>query len=154
MKIEQNKTQYNLGRQTAPISALPSANVSKYEFLTGKGILPERNLLEKAAALKRFEYSPLGKELKKQASVGEKCYQSFAKVFNHDEKEEPVKIKKEESLTTDESNLVYNHKFSYKNKIHEYKNIEKYVNESLTERCEIIWFCFIDKKKFEKSPEK
>ena len=134
MKIEQNKTQYNLGRQTAPISALPSANVSKYEFLTGKGILSERNLLEKAAALKRFEYSPLGKELKKQTSVGEKCYQSFAKVFNHDEKEEPVKIKKEESLTTDESNLVYNSKFSYKNKIHEYKNIEKYVNESLTER--------------------
>ena len=84
MKIEQNKTQYNLGRQTAPISALPSGNVSKYEFLTGKSILSERDLLEKAAALKSFEYSPLGKELKKQTSVAEKYCQSFAKVFNHD----------------------------------------------------------------------
>ena len=32
-KIEQNKAQYNLGRQTAKISALSSGNVSKYEFL-------------------------------------------------------------------------------------------------------------------------
>ena len=34
-KIEQNKAQYNLDRQTATISALSSRNVSKYEFLTG-----------------------------------------------------------------------------------------------------------------------
>ena len=32
-KIEQNKAQYNLDWQTAKISALPSANVSKYEIL-------------------------------------------------------------------------------------------------------------------------
>ena len=31
-KIEQNKAQYNLDRQTATISALPSGNVGKYEF--------------------------------------------------------------------------------------------------------------------------
>ena len=31
-KIEQNKTQYNLDKQTAKISALLSGNVSKYEF--------------------------------------------------------------------------------------------------------------------------
>ena len=30
--IEQNKTQYDLDRQTAKISALSSGNVSKYEF--------------------------------------------------------------------------------------------------------------------------
>ena len=71
-----------------------SGNVCKYEFLTGKDVLPEKDLLEKAATMKRFEYSPLGKELKKQTSVAEKQYQSFDKIFNHDEKEEPVKIKK------------------------------------------------------------
>ena len=70
--IEQNKAQYNLDRQTAKISALSSRNVSKYEFLTGKDILLEKDLLEKAAAIKRFEYSSLGKELKKQSSVSEK----------------------------------------------------------------------------------
>ena len=35
-RIEQNKGQYDLDRQTAKISALSSENVSKYEFLTGK----------------------------------------------------------------------------------------------------------------------
>ena len=122
--------------------------------MTGKGILPERDLLEKAAALKRFEYSLLGNELKKQTSVGEKYYQSFAKVFNHDEKEEPVKIKKEKSLTTDESNLVYNNKFSYKNKIHEYKNIEKYVNESLAERYDNNLVLFYRQERIWKKPRK
>ena len=42
-KIEQNKAQYNLDRQTAKISVLSSTNVSKYEFLTNKDILPEDN---------------------------------------------------------------------------------------------------------------
>ena len=40
-KIEQKKVQYNLDRQTAKISALSSKNVSKYEFLTGKDVLPK-----------------------------------------------------------------------------------------------------------------
>ena len=48
-KIEQNKAQYVLDRQTAKISALSSGNVSKYEFLTDKDVLPEKDLLEKAA---------------------------------------------------------------------------------------------------------
>ena len=41
-KIKQNKAQYNLDRQTAKTSALSSGNVSKYEFLTGKDVLPEK----------------------------------------------------------------------------------------------------------------
>ena len=61
IKIEQNNAQYDLDRQTAKISALSSGNVSKYEFLTGKDVWPENDLLEKAAIMKRFEYFPLGK---------------------------------------------------------------------------------------------
>ena len=45
-KIEQSKAQYNLDRQTTKISALSSENVSKYEFFTGKDVLPEKYLLE------------------------------------------------------------------------------------------------------------
>ena len=63
-------------------------NVSKYEFLTGKDVLSEKHLLEKAAAIKRFEYSPLGKELKKQTSVLEKQYQKFNNYFESDKNEE------------------------------------------------------------------
>ena len=43
-KIEQNKPQYNLDRQTAKILALSKRNVSKYELLTGKDILLEKDL--------------------------------------------------------------------------------------------------------------
>ena len=61
---KQNKDQYNLDRQTATISAISSGNLGKYEVLTGKDLLPEKDLLEKTTLIKRFEYSPLGKELK------------------------------------------------------------------------------------------
>ena len=43
------------------ISALSSGNATKYEFLTGKYALQEKDLLEKSAAVKRFGYSSLGK---------------------------------------------------------------------------------------------
>ena len=43
-KIEQNKAQYDLHRQTANISALSLGNISKYEFLTGTDVLPEKDL--------------------------------------------------------------------------------------------------------------
>ena len=47
-KIEQNKAQHDLDRQTSKISALSSRNVSKYEFLTGKDVLPEKKLARKS----------------------------------------------------------------------------------------------------------
>ena len=47
-KIKLNKAQYDFDKQTAKISALVSRNVSKYEFLTGKDVLPEKELLENA----------------------------------------------------------------------------------------------------------
>ena len=41
-KIEQNKSQYDLDRQTATTSALSSESVSKYEFVTSKVVLLEK----------------------------------------------------------------------------------------------------------------
>ena len=55
-KVEQNKSQCNLDRQTAKISALSSGNVSRNKLLN---VLLEKDLLEKAAKIKRFEYSPI-----------------------------------------------------------------------------------------------
>ena len=49
-KIEQNKAQYDLDRQTAKIPALSSGNVSKYEFLAGKDVSPEKDLLESSVS--------------------------------------------------------------------------------------------------------
>ena len=43
-KIEQNKAQYNIDRETANISALSSQNVSRYKFLTGKDVLSKKKI--------------------------------------------------------------------------------------------------------------
>ena len=56
---------------------LTSGNASKYEFLTGKDVVREKNLIEKAATIKIFEYSPLGSELKKQTSMAKKTVQGL-----------------------------------------------------------------------------
>ena len=48
-------------------------------------------------------------------------------VFNHYEKEEPVKIKKEAPLTTDESSPFCSNKYSFI----EVKNVGKYTHDSL-----------------------
>ena len=80
-KIEQNKAQYDLDRETVKISALSSGNVSKYEFLTGKDVLPEKYLPEKTAKMKRFEYSSLGKELKAQTDIAKKHYQKLENTY-------------------------------------------------------------------------
>ena len=80
--------------------------------------------------MKRFEYSLLGEELKKQTSDAEKQFQSFDKVFNNDETEEPVKIKKEAPLTTNELSLFYNSKYSFI----EFKTVGKYMDDSFLSR--------------------
>ena len=71
-KIEQNKAQCCLGRQTAKIFALSSRNVGKSEFSISEEVLPEKGLLEKVAAIERLEYLPVGSELKKQIEIGKK----------------------------------------------------------------------------------
>ena len=73
-----------LDRQTGKIS---SGIVSKYESLTGKHVLPDKDLLVR-------------QRIEKTISVGEKHDQSFTKILNYAEKGEPVKIKEEGSLTT------------------------------------------------------
>ena len=77
-RIEQNKGQYDLHRQTAKISVY---------------VLHEKYLLEKAATIKGFENSWLGKELKKQINVTDKKQQKFENVFECNKMEE-VKKKK------------------------------------------------------------
>ena len=64
-KSKQNKAQCNLDWETANISALSSENVSKYDFLIGYDVLPEKDLTE------NFRQSS---RLKTQTSVAGKCF--------------------------------------------------------------------------------
>ena len=86
------ENQNSLDRQIAKVSALSSGNVSKYEFLTGKYVLLEKDLLEKPAAINKFEYSPLDKQMKKKTRDAGKQYQKFDNAFESNKKEE-VKTK-------------------------------------------------------------
>ena len=87
-----------------------SGNVNKYEFFTGKDVLPGKDLLEKAAVIKRIEYSPLDKELKKQTSVPEKQYQKLENAFESNENEKD-RTKTQKSRA--KSNLVYKNYFIF-----------------------------------------
>ena len=79
--------------------------------MTGKDVLAEKEVLKKAAALKRFEYSSLGCELKKQTK--KKQYQELNKLFKCDRnEEEQVIIKKEKPAITSASKLLNDNKYS------------------------------------------
>ena len=67
--IRDKKLQYDINREASIISALSSGEKNKYEYLTGKDILPsnQQQIIEQA----RFTYSPLGKALEKQIKTTE-----------------------------------------------------------------------------------
>ena len=56
-KNMQNEAQYDLDRKASKISALPSTNFDKYEYLTGEDLDFKPSTAEQAW----FEYSPLGR---------------------------------------------------------------------------------------------
>ena len=62
--IRDEKIQYNINREAARVSALSSSKIDKYEYLTGKDILPsnQKQIIEQA----KFTYSPLGKAFEKE----------------------------------------------------------------------------------------
>ena len=70
-KIEQNKAQYNLDRQTAKSSALSSENVSNYEFLTGRDVYLKNMLAKPVALTQRIK------------STSIHCKQKISKIRRH-----------------------------------------------------------------------
>ena len=63
-QIIDEKLQYNINREAAKISALPSDEICKYEYLTGEDVLPsnQQQKIEQA----KFTYTPLGKAFEQQ----------------------------------------------------------------------------------------
>ena len=79
-KIKDEILQYDINREAARISALPSGKIKKYEHLTGEEILPsdQSRIIEQA----NFTYSPLGKEFKKQTKTTEEQKQMLLQKNN------------------------------------------------------------------------
>ena len=66
-RTRDEKLQYHINKEAAEISALTSDKIDKYEYLTGKEILPcdQSRIIEQA----KFTNSPLGKAIAKQAKT-------------------------------------------------------------------------------------
>ena len=68
-QIKDEKLQYDINREATKISAASSANLHKYEYLTGEDILPsnQQQIIEQT----KFTYSPFAKALDKQIKTVE-----------------------------------------------------------------------------------
>ena len=78
-KIRDEKLQYDINRKAATISAISSAKIDKYEYLTDKEILPpdQSRVIGKAS----FTHSSLGKAFEQQIKTvdnqGEKMVEAL-----------------------------------------------------------------------------
>ena len=100
--------------------------------MTGKDILPDKDLLEKAAATKRFECSSLRKKLNAQTDTARKQYQKLDVTYEFD------KIIKKEKPTLEnysKLDLIYNSNYSF---CKYYRNSKKLDNLTLESKYSFL----------------
>ena len=99
----QNEAQYDLDRKAAKISALPSNNLDKYEYLTGKDLGLEPSTIKQA----KFEYSPLGKIFNKWLDKSDQKEGLLKRLKNiEDKNQELLKAKNKTENIKEVSNFV------------------------------------------------
>ena len=79
-QIRDEKLQHNINREAAKISALSQGKIHKYEYLTGKDILPSDQ--QQTIEQNKFTYSPLGTVFKKQIKIIEEKREKQFKALN------------------------------------------------------------------------
>ena len=91
-QIKDEKLQYNINREVAKISALPSGKLHKYEYLTGEDILPsnQQQIIEQT----KFTYSPLDKVFDKQIKTIEDQGKKQVHALNTLKSDNKITIKK------------------------------------------------------------
>ena len=96
-QIRDEKLKYDINKEAAKISALPSGKIGKYEYLTGKEILTpdEKGVTEKA----NFTYSPLNKAFEKQIKAIEDQGEKQVKPFEEHMKQLVKSSDEKKSLT-------------------------------------------------------
>ena len=135
-QIRDEKLWYDINREAVKISALSSAKIHKYEYLTGEDILPsnQQQIIEQT----RFTYSPLGKAFEKQIKTiedqGKKQVDALntlksnnqltiedvipKNALNNDEAKKELDKIKEIEKNVDREKLIYEtneYKYSFKN---------------------------------------
>ena len=93
-----NQAQYDLDRLTAKITALPSGELRKHEYLTGDDLRYRASVLEQT----KFGYYPLGKVFNKGLNEDDKKEGLFKRLKNIEGKNEKllkeIKEQKQKSL--------------------------------------------------------
>ena len=117
-KIKQNQAQYDLDIKAAKISALPSINLGKFEYLTGEDLGLKSSTVEQA----KFEYSPLGKIFNKGLSEDDKKEEISKRLENiKDKNDELLKTinttnkASKNKINNQSKKLVYNTAHSFSN---------------------------------------
>ena len=83
-KIKQNEAKYDLNRKAAKISALPSRNLDKSQYLTGEDLNYKPSTVEQA----KFDYSPLSKFFNKGLKEEDKKEGLLKRLKNIEDKSE------------------------------------------------------------------
>ena len=119
--IEQNKAQYHLDRETAKILAVSSRNSGKYKFLTSEDVSSMKGIIEKAVKIKRFQYSALGSDLKKQNGIAKDQYKFFKNQVNVINNNREDNVQGEDSVRIEDGEIIDNVHHRYIGV--EYKNL-------------------------------
>ena len=92
-KIKDEKLQYDIIREAAKISGLPPGKSNKYEFLTGREILPsdQSRIIEQLLQLPKFTYYPLGKAFENQIKTIEDQGTKQVEALKPEENKEDIK---------------------------------------------------------------
>ena len=102
-------------RQAAKISALSSAKIHKYEYLTGEDILPsnQQQIIEQA----KFTYSPLGKAFEKQIKTIEDQGEKQIDALKDLKPKEQTKPIEDKSNNQSKTTIIFNDLISKRQKI-------------------------------------
>ena len=105
-QIGDEKLQYDINREAAKISALPSGKIHKYEYLTGEDILPfnQQQIIEKV----KFTYSPLGKAFQKQIKTIEDQGEKQMDALRDLKPKEQAKLIEDKSNNQSKAAIIFN----------------------------------------------
>ena len=84
--------------------ALLSGNVVKYKLLTGENVLPEKGLLETAAAIKKIWIFAIEKWIEKCTDIAKKQHQGLGKAHEFDKEGDELMNKNDKKPTLKKSN--------------------------------------------------
>ena len=105
-EIRDEKLQSYINRKAAEISASSSGKIDKYEYLTGKEILPsnQQQIIEQA----KFTYSPLGKAFEKQIKTIEDQGKKQVDALENLKPKEETKPIEDKSNNQSKATIIFN----------------------------------------------